>query len=196
MRWERKRITSSQDVWWGWHTIKSPDENGVEIAYMTRVWIGRLRLHIFHRGDRDQDCHDHPWDFITFPLTSYVEEVLKEHKVEANPNGKSAPTFFRTVQITKRFRFHYRPAEHAHRVLGAWSGHRFYAGGIVRADGTTAKSFLSDSPTVTPGKKIVTLVWATKVRRPWGFWKSTAHRWCWEPWRKYVFEGGRNAPCG
>ena len=49
-----------------------------ETVYMTRFWFGRLRFHIFHRGDADPDCHDHPWGFWTFPLRSYVEEVLEE----------------------------------------------------------------------------------------------------------------------
>lgn len=45
---------------------------------MTRAWFGRLRFHVFFRGDQDPDCHDHPWGFWTFPLRSYVEEVLEE----------------------------------------------------------------------------------------------------------------------
>jgi hypothetical protein len=42
----------------GWHTIQ---HNGS--PYMTRIWIGRLRLHIFYRGDTEPDAHDHPWEF-------------------------------------------------------------------------------------------------------------------------------------
>ena len=62
------------DSFFGRHTIYD-DAGGT--PYMTRYWIGRLRLHIFYRGDADPDCHDHPWDrgkicgdrLVDFPLT-------------------------------------------------------------------------------------------------------------------------------
>lgn len=44
------KLTSSQDRRWGRHTIINPDTGE---PYMTRYWIGNLRLHIFHRGDQD-----------------------------------------------------------------------------------------------------------------------------------------------
>lgn len=73
--------------------------------YMTRVTLGRLRLHLFHRGDADPDCHDHPADFITFPLVSYVEQYL-------DASGAAQE------RVVKAFRFHHRRAEFAHRVVG------------------------------------------------------------------------------
>jgi hypothetical protein len=80
-----------------------------ETPYLTRMWIGRLRLHIFHRGDADPDCHDHPWDFWTFPLTAYAEEV-------AVPHGNGG--WERQVDFVPAFRLTFRPAEHTHRVIG------------------------------------------------------------------------------
>ncbi len=74
--------------------------------YLTRVVLGRLRLHLFHRGDADADLHDHPSDFWTFPLVSYVEEYLDE-------DGR------RRDRVVRAFRFHQRRAEFAHRVLRA-----------------------------------------------------------------------------
>lgn len=137
-----------------------------ETPYMTRVIVGRLRLHIFHRGDEDPDPHDHPWDFWTFPVTSYVEEVTTDV-------GVFATIYARRRQLVRAFRLHHRPAEHMHRVLGRWSG-------------------CHDD--IRPGR-IVTVVWLGRSRRAWGFLKTRDGRWCWIAWREYVFAGGKTAPC-
>lgn len=76
-----------------------------ETPYVRQVQFGRLRLHMFYRGDADPDYHDHPWWFITFPLTSYLEEVY-------HPDGNWVET-----RIVKRFHFHYRSAKFAHRLI-------------------------------------------------------------------------------
>ena len=65
---------------------------------------GGLYLHLFFRGDEDPDPHDHPWDFWTFPLQGYVEEIM-------NFNGK---LYFNYV---KPWRWTFRHASHVHRVL-------------------------------------------------------------------------------
>lgn len=127
---------------------------GGDAPYMTRAWIGKLRLHVFHRGDGDPDCHDHPWDFWTFPLTTYREEVRR-------PNGR------KEVRIVRAGRPHFRPAEFAHRVIDRVLGRG----------------------------KIVTIVWRSGKGRDWGFWRDRPHETCWVPWRRYVFEGGKDAPC-
>jgi len=66
---------------------------------MTR-W-GRLYLHILHRPDADRHVHDHPFDFWTFPLASYVEEI-----------GLKGAT-----RVVKPWRLHKRPAEYRHRII-------------------------------------------------------------------------------
>lgn len=179
-----------------------------ETPYMTRFWIGRLRLHIFHRGDADPDCHDHPWDFTTFPLRSYVEEVLEERvetrwvpdrPVLAGYDGDGDPIwlehqtmnggretkrtyFIRHVQVVKAFRFHFRKAEHRHRVLGALDG--FVTVGGVK------------TPLYAPVGTIPTLVWRSGIKRKWGFTKDDeTGKWCWIPWKTYAYEGGKHAPC-
>lgn len=134
--------------------------------YMTRVRLGRLRLHIFYRGDEDPDHHDHPWDFWTFPLTSYLEETT----VFVGVYDKMP---MRKLRLVRAFRLHYRPAEHTHRVLGRWAGREWF---IVR-------------------KPIVTLVWIGRSRRKWGFLKVRDGRWCWIAWRDYVLDGGKHGPC-
>lgn len=159
--------------WFGRNTIYAPDGS----AYMTRTWIGRLRMHVFHRGDLDPDCHDHPWDFWTFPLVSYVEEIDT-----SLVNDDGSPTRLR--QIVPAWRLTYRPAEHCHRVLGR------YVPNVTELtmDGETV------SPSYDSGK-IVTIIWRGKERRKWGFLKYRDGRWCWIHWHEYVFGGGKSAPC-
>jgi hypothetical protein len=164
----------------GHHTIYGADGEH-STPYMTRIWIGRLRLHIFHRDDADPDPHDHPWEFWTFPLTGYVEEVvdpvitdtMAEHDLYEghwdNRTG-SAMTSFRVVGA---FRLHHRTATHTHRVIARYS---WLAGHTV--DG-----------------KIVTIVWRSRGERKWGFLKNRDGLWCWTPWKEYVFGGGKHAPC-
>lgn len=71
--------------------------------YLSRLVWGRLRVHVFHRGDADPDAHDHQWDFWTLPLVDYVE---------INDDGYA---------VVERFRVHFRPAEYRHRVIGSLS---------------------------------------------------------------------------
>ena len=45
-------------------------------------WV-TVMLHCFLRSDNDRAFHDHPWDFISFLLTPYVEHTpygVFEHK--------------------------------------------------------------------------------------------------------------------
>lgn len=154
-----------------------------DTPYMTRVTLGRLRLHIFWRGDADPDPHDHPWGFWTFPLQDYLEEVVMpddEALGFADVFGLD-PGVFVSQQVVKRFRLHYRPATHTHRVLGACR------------ETTTA-----DSPVRTwglTGRPLVTLVWRERESRDWGFLKFRGPDVCWEPWRRYVYEGGKHTMC-
>jgi hypothetical protein len=79
-------------------------------VYMTRWVLGRLRFHVIHRDDQDPDPHDHPWDFWTFPLTTYYEEWYQ----------MDPPVM--TINEVKRFKLHFRPAEYLHRVIGRPNG--------------------------------------------------------------------------
>lgn len=146
--------------------------------YMTRIWIGRLRLHIFHRGDQDPDCHDHPWDFWTFPLTPYLEEV-----VEFDPDLKIN---IARVRLVPALQWTFRDATHCHRVLGPWSGK-------INRDGALGSAIINN-PALKLGK-IVTLVWRGKEYREWGFLKKRRGRWCWVPFREYVYGSGKDTPC-
>lgn len=177
---------SSAGKLFGWHTIYEKGADGN--PYMTRIWVGRLRLHIFHRGDLDPDCHDHPWDFWTFPLTPYVEEVVRiptglwwsPGEDPDMPEGWDIE-YRRYRHVVPAWRWTFRPATHTHRVLGAWDGP-----GIGHRNAY---------PAVHPSRKIVTIVWRGKSRRAWGFLKNRDGKWCWIAWRDYIFNGGKEAPC-
>lgn len=199
-----KPVASSAGRFWGWNTIYG--EHGS--PYMTRVWFWGLRLHIFHRPDLDEDCHDHPWDFTTFPLwplTGYVEEVVdgdlaflaRESTIVAPENfrvmGRTHTQQAKRLQIVPALRFSFRPATHCHRVLGAYdkaSHDRLKRTGFY----CNSHEVLS-KPHVDPNRKIVTLVWRGKANRAWGFLKNREGKWCWVAWRDYVFAGGKDGPC-
>lgn len=183
-----KPIATSAGRLWGWNTIFGRDgEHGT--PYMTRIWFGRLRLHIFHRGDYDEDCHDHPWDFWTFPLTPYVEQVAvqtgQKGDYDENHEKRERHVFEKTLQVVPAWRWTFRPAEHCHRVL-------FAAVRVRRETGAKDPAGFSYD---YADRKIVTLVWRGKSRRKWGFLKNREGKWCWVGWREYVFGGGKGAPC-
>lgn len=166
--------------------------------YMKRLFIGRLCLHIIYQPDQDDDCHDHPWDFTTFPLTSYVEHVIHPTVVQMVDDAQNVflekaiiPPSNKTssLQLVRAFRFHKRRATHTHRILGRWSGYSetpngYYYRGAPRHLHT---------PHVAQGT-IVTLVWKSKPYRKWGFLKNRDNLWCWQFWKDYL-AGGRHGGC-
>lgn len=190
-RWNMEKNKSATDKFFNWSTIYGKDAEHAT-PYQTRITIGRLRFHIFHRGDADPDCHDHPWDFWTFPLTSYVEEVAYPVVPPVLPaplwddHGSeyflppAEPKFTLRRQVVRAFRLHFKPATHTHRVLGRWTGEYGSQGDIPRHDGRT----------------VVTIVWRSPKYREWGFLKERLGKWCRVSWRDYVFGGGKQAPCG
>lgn len=167
----------------GWHTIYG-DEGESRTPYMFRAWIWRLRLHVFYRGDADPDPHDHPWDFRTFPLVSYVEEVTR-------PSLLFPGVFYKQRQVVRAFRWHHRPAEHLHRVIGAFDGWWVTPEGFLYIGEPLGDH---DEPQ-TDGARIVTLVWRGKGERRWGFLKHRDSQWCWTHWKEYALRGGKQAPC-
>lgn len=117
---------------------------GTKTRYLGRWFaylvIGTVRLHKFYRGDNDRAPHDHPWAFITFPLSSYIEH----HFVDGVSQG------YREV---KAFRFHYRPAKFEHIVLGRGKLCDCGCGGA----------------TINP-KPFYTIVLGGYKGNEWGFW--------------------------
>ena len=181
-----KNQSSSSGRFYGRSTIYGKDKEH-NTPFMTRWWFGRLRLHIFHRGDADPDPHDHPWGFWTFPLTSYVEEVIDGDLAFM---GREQTVICHSAKATRRqvvpaFWPSYRPATHTHRVLGRFDpvNSRF-----------ETKTGEITKPEFRPGK-VVTIVWRGPDERKWGFLKHRDGRWCWVAWRDYVFANGKSAPC-
>ena len=210
-----KNQTTSAHRFYGRSTIWGKDAEH-DTPYMTRWWIGRLRLHVFHRGDQDPDPHDHPWDFWTFPFTPYVEEVAVYSSIKAladmramHDDGMTGDQINEAIergrkvgyvlirQVVPAFRLTFRPASHTHRVLGRYD--RRGGDGTFRpgwdpffpGDGT-----VDAGPAVDYSRPIVTLVLRSKTKRKWGFLKTREGKWCWIAWKQYVFgEGGKSAPC-
>jgi hypothetical protein len=172
---------------WGFSVIRGSDTPGTpERPYMTRMWIGRLRFHLFHRGDNDPDCHDHPWGFWTFPLRSYVEEVVVSVDRTSLKWPTPEPSHRTELRVVEAWRWHYRPATHCHRVIGSFEGWMYQDQFFPMA--------VSDVPRI--GARLVpTIVWRDRPCRDWGFFKKRDGRWCWVPWKTYVYQGGKDAPC-
>lgn len=190
-----KPYATSAGRFMGWNTIFGRGNQAEESTrYMTRIWFGRLRLHIFHRPDNDFDPHDHPWDFWTFPFTSYVEEVTVDDGVVHGgytetgmrrfdvPDGQHC--YDRYQQVVPAFRWSFRPATHTHRVLGAKA--RLYDTRTVR---------IGNGWIFNPDRRIVTLVWRSAPKRKWGFLRHRDGRYCWTHWKEYVDGGGKPGPC-
>lgn len=123
--------------------------------YLIRYKFLNIGFHIFFRGDGDENPHDHPFSFWTFPLTPYVEDVY-------DPN---TGVFY--VRVVEAFKFHYRDAIFAHRVLGRYTGKDHRHG--------------FDEPQ-TNNKKIYTIVFFGKRVRDWGFWYGSI----WVQWQRYI----------
>ena len=67
------------------------------------LWFGAsLRLHKFLASDRDRAPHDHPWWFVTLPLTAY-----REHFAVGGAE---------TVRTVRPWRLHFRSRHFRHRV--------------------------------------------------------------------------------
>ena len=140
-------------------------------CYLTRVKLtpktrwGQLYFHVFHRGDLDRDFHDHPYDFWTFPLRTYYEDVLDL------PTGRSIRN------VVEAFHWHFRSAEYAHIQLGAAQYQRGRDGDYVYRENIF-------------GGWTATFLWHKPTRRAWGFWVRNyeiAFEYLWVPWRKYLF---------
>ena len=155
--------------------------------YLTRVKLmphtrwGQLIVHRFHRGDKESDTHDHRWDFWTFPLQDYLE-------VERRPHDGAL-----ILSRVQAYRWHKRPKEHAHRVIGAY----------VNGDVNTVSQCLRrpsrhpDSPMRYPisvemadalyeqakGRQFTTIVWRGPDTGTWGFWVGDQ----WVPWQEYEY---------
>jgi hypothetical protein len=128
--------------------------------YLARLILyvaGTLRLHRFLRGDDDRAPHDHPWWFITFPFTSYVEKYWWP-KMRWNPAIEKFEVahWLYAERVVKAWRFHFRPAKFRHFVIG-------------RADGKN--------------KPFWTFVITGFATNAWGFWPTPTTFVPWKEWK-------------
>ena len=152
-------------------------------CYLTRIKLtpktrwGQLYFHIFHRGDLDRDFHDHPYDFWTFPLRTYYEDVLDLS------TGRS------TRNEVEAFHWHFRPAEYSHVHLGV-SQYQWAFDSPSEEKGFNTRASCKN---VFSGWT-ATFVWHKPTRREWGFWEyeSTISEalqgqgYYWIHWRRYL----------
>lgn len=127
--------------------------------YLTR-WIlyfgvGTLRLHKFWRGDDDRASHTHPWWFITFPLAHYRERIFDR----GTPCGN---------RFVSAFRFHFRPANYEHIVVGRLR--------LAQEPHFGSLYWTADS------RPFYTIVLTGGRAREWGFYPTPG---CFINWREY-----------
>lgn len=121
-----------------------------------------IRFHKFYQGDDDRAPHTHPWNFVTFPLASYVE-LVEEYAADRE-------TWNRRYQIVKRFNFHYRPASHRHVVIGRTTEGELHLGGKVFNAYRMKKPFW-------------TIVLAGHRKQSWGFYPTPEQFVYWRDWK-------------
>ncbi|MCK5639713.1 MAG: hypothetical protein KAJ19_02910 [Gammaproteobacteria bacterium] len=161
--------------------------------YLTRIKLtpkthwGQLMLHIFHRGDADDHPHDHPWEFWTFPLTSYVEEAWEQ--VRDDNNFGIFPVYKMKLNHVDAFKWHHRPAEYMHRVLHSkyLKTSRYFGSVLGEANWLHEQEQLKEQCKELT-TRIWTLVWTKPKRRSWFFLVDGVL----VPWRTYVY-GGEDA---
>lgn len=153
-------------------TIFSKKTQGHPDPYRTvwQMWTpwGKLKLHLFHRGDRDHAFHDHPADFWTFPLTSYVDHPFDPETRQPRP-----------YELVRAFRVHYRPAEYAHKLIG-------------RAEGHDGVSPLKRVWTIV-WEKHNRRQWGFWQRLP-STWDRPTTQWTWMHWRTFLIATGQIEP--
>lgn len=157
---------------------------GKEGPYLTRLVLGKLRFHCFHRGDEDEETHSHPWDFWTFPLVGYYEEVLTLNtagKVIFYGGERIEPwRFYLRREFVRPFRWHKRQADHSHRILYSARDTCGMDINVYRAGFRHARS-----------KNIYTIVWTGRKSGSWGFSKLLGSGMIiFTHWRLFIQEKG------
>lgn len=131
--------------------------------YMDRFIVyvkGTIRLHKFWRGDDDRAPHDHPWSFVTFPFTSYVERYWEQEpfvRYDLTHDREYVElVWVERTRVVKAWRFHKRNAKFRHIVIG-------------RADGKKTPFW--------------TLVFSAGHSNKWGFWPDPETFVYWREWK-------------
>jgi len=102
-----RRCGTSRDQIWGLsHDLVISTETSLPYLERWILWLPglTLRVHKFWRGDDPTAPHDHPWWYVTFPLSHYIENWW-DPRVEHMRS-----------RVVGAWRFHFRPAAHRHIV--------------------------------------------------------------------------------
>jgi len=170
--------------------------------YLTRTTLFSIRgfrvaLHRFHRGDQDEDLHDHPWSFWTFILRGgYFEETPDWSAGVGYPGDDTVPGVCRLCDTGT-----YRYVDQARGELYHYPA---AAGFVACAHVPSARRTTWHPPgsllrrvaphphrvVLPPGCLATTLIVTTPPFRPWGFLTRCG----WVPWRAYHAQAGH--PCG
>lgn len=102
------RYKLSRDELFGINTRYGTNPDGSKYKATTRTTFLNMRFHIFHKTG-DKDFHTHTFEFWTFPLVGYREEILT-----LDSNGNIVPEM---VDILP-FRWTYKYPNIPHRVIG------------------------------------------------------------------------------
>lgn len=117
----------------------------------------KLYLHYFLRSDLD-DPHDHPWDFWTLMLRGAYREELYDWRTRSFKN------VYRHVRCNSLVR---RRAEDIHRIVVSQS-----------YDMDVADNWRTDAP--------MTLFFALRKRKTWGFVEDPETAPKWKLWDRYL----------
>lgn len=89
------------------------------VRWIVNTPIGSIRLHHFLQSDSDRMLHDHPWSFVTIPLSrgGYDDETYCScHRSEESFGCLSCDMTGRVLTRVPAFRVTRRPAHHTHAV--------------------------------------------------------------------------------
>lgn len=148
-------------LWW-WTWIR---EGYLERLFMINCPLFGLKLHWFYGPDWDQDCHDHPWWFVSLVLRgSYTERrQTVKHPYMGCDVDQLHKMYLDSEMVTtrKRWSVAFRRAKDIHKIIEVEEG-------------------------------TVTLILNGPRRRSWGFWApmepGSGHLspMRWVPWRLYL----------
>ena len=64
-----------------------PDDPYMHEYYLVKCrWLG-IYLHQYYRGDKDENCHDHPWASISIVLLGRFLEIFVDETVKLRKRG-------------------------------------------------------------------------------------------------------------
>jgi len=157
---QTKKVTDW--MFWRWMDIipRGQDRYLVRLYLINCPWFG-LKLHWFEGPDPDQDCHDHPWWFLSWVLRGGYTEKRQEvvHPYEGCLRTEAKPMWVRSqwLEVRRRWSWCFRSPTDVH--------------SIIKIEPNTM-TFIINGPRVRSWGFWVPVKWSDKVR--------------FVPWKKYL----------